>query len=147
MKCKTVRSVVIIEDKEEDCESICRALADLLEVPNITIFRTGREALGVLMHLPDSAARSAGALPKLILLDFHLPKMRAPEVISALRTNPVMHTVPIVVLSDSCNTEDIQASYRSGANGFVCKPVDFVGFQDAVRLLGRYWLEFNQCPA
>ncbi len=138
--------MVIIDDKKEDCESIRHALADLIDFSNITVFETGRKALDALTRTSESAPGKNSRPPKLILLDFDLPRMQAPEVVAALRASAFTRFVPIVVFSDSRATKDMRASYESGANGFVCKPVDFVEFQETVTLLGRYWIEFNQYP-
>jgi DNA-binding response OmpR family regulator len=102
--------------------------------------------LEALASRPNGTLEKSSRPPSLILLDFDLPRMRAPEVIAALRACPWTRFVPIVIFSDSQASKDIKASYESGANGFVCKPVDFSEFQEAVRALGRYWLEVNQHP-
>lgn len=146
MRYEAASSVVIIDDKEEDCESIRCALADLMDVLHVSIFNTGRKALDALVRSTDNTSGQCSRPPDLIILDFDLPRMRAPEVVAALRANPVMHLVPIVIFSDSRATRDIKDSYESGANGFVCKPVDFEEFQDTVRTVGRYWLEINKHP-
>ena len=83
---------------------------------------------------------------RIVLLDFNLGTTRAPEVVAAMRATPALHYVPIVIFSDSCAAEDMQASYESGANGYVCKPVDFAEFQESVRVLARYWLQLNRLP-
>ena len=35
------------------------------------------------------------------------------------------------------------ASYGLGANSYIRKPVDFKQFVEAVRDIGKYWLEIN----
>ena len=127
--------------------SIQGALASLVDPSYVTVFHSGSKALDALTHSSERTSRGKRISPILVILDFHLPGMGAPEVIVALRASRPMSLVPIVVLSDSCEMQDIKASYESGANGFVCKPVDFEKFQERVKLIGQYWLEVNHCPS
>ena len=54
--------------------------------------------------------------------------------------------LPVVVFTTSRERNDLRDCYLSGANSYVCKPVEF---SDSVTLLGRladYWLKLNVNP-
>ena len=41
---------------------------------------------------------------------------------------------------------DLDQVYELGANSYICKPVDFEKFAEAVGHLGMYWVLFNELP-
>ena len=68
------------------------------------------------------------------------------EVLRAVRQDPVLRSVPIVVLTSSREEQDIVESYNVGVNAYVVKPVEFEGFLEVVRQLGLFWVVLNQAP-
>jgi CheY-like chemotaxis protein len=82
--------------------------------------------------------------PGLILLDLKLPKVDGLEVLRRIRADERTQIVPVVVLTSSKLDEDLIASYRNGANGYVRKPVKFTEFVEAIRTLGMFWLLLNE---
>ncbi|MEP6896573.1 MAG: response regulator, partial [Chloroflexota bacterium] len=69
------------------------------------------------------------------------------EVLQQLRADPRTALVPVVMLTSSDEEKDILASYKSGVNSYVRKPVDFNEFTEAVKNLKFYWVILNQPPA
>ena len=51
------------------------------------------------------------------------------------------------IWSEFCREErDLVAGYSLGANSYICKPVDFLQFSEAIRQLGLYWMLLNERP-
>ena len=76
-----------------------------------------------------------------------MPKVDGLEVLSALKADDTLKTIPVVMLTSSREEQDLARSYKLGANAYVVKPVDFRDFIEAVRQLGAFWAVVNEPPA
>jgi CheY-like chemotaxis protein len=92
--------------------------------------------------------RSPGDLqvPIVVLLDLRLPKVDGIEVLRQARSDPVWRQVPIVVMTTSRESRDIEAAYGLGVNSYIVKPVDFLTFTEVVKSIKVYWLLTNEPP-
>jgi two-component system, response regulator len=136
----TDRPILLVEDNPDDEALTLRALKRNSIRNEVTVARDGAEALDILF--PGDGA--GGMLPGLILLDLKLPKVDGLEVLRRIRADTRTRIVPIVVLTSSRLDDDVLASYHSGANGYVRKPVNFAEFTAAVSTLGVFWLQLNE---
>ena len=75
-----------------------------------------------------------------------MPKVDGLEVLSALKADDTLKTIPVVMLTSSREEQDLARSYKLGANAYVVKPVDFRDFIEAVRQLGAFWAVVNEPP-
>jgi two-component system, response regulator len=110
------------------------------------VARDGVEALDWLLGRGPHASRDVNDLPQLVLLDLKLPKVDGHGVLRAVRADPRTRRLPVVILTSSKEERDVLESYESGANAYVCKPVDFTEFATAVQQLGLFWLTVNEGP-
>ncbi|HPC58552.1 MAG TPA: response regulator, partial [Kiritimatiellia bacterium] len=79
-----------------------------------------------------------------ILLDLKMPKMNGLEVLQAVKGDPSLSVIPVVMLTSSREEADLSRSYASGANAYVVKPVEFDEFLQTVRDLGLFWGRVNE---
>jgi CheY-like chemotaxis protein len=86
-------------------------------------------------------------LPLVILLDLHLPKIDGIEILRKIRACEDTKLVPVIVMSTSREEDEMVASYLLGVISFVSKPVIFLDFADAFRMLGLFLMVTNQPPA
>ena len=136
----TGKSILLVEDNPDDEALTLRALKKN-NIPNeVNVARDGAQALAFLF--PGDGATVE--LPGLILLDLKLPKVDGLEVLRRIRADDRTKIVPVVVLTSSKLEDDILASYQSGANSYVRKPVKFAEFADTVKALGVFWLLLNE---
>lgn len=136
--------ILLVEDNPDDEELTLMAMKQSHILNEIIIARDGVEALDYLFGKGMHSGRDPKMLPQLVLLDLKLPKLGGLEVLKSLRADPRTQLIPVVILTSSSEEEDIIESYRSGANSYVRKPVEFNRFADAVRQLGLYWLLLNE---
>jgi two-component system, response regulator len=133
------RSILLVEDNEDDVELTLRAFARSEVLHEITVVRDGAAAVDYLLHR-DARADA----PEVVLLDLKLPRLDGLEVLRRLRADERTRRLPVVVLTSSDEEQDLAACYDLGANSFVRKPVDFARFVHAANQLGSYWLELNE---
>lgn len=140
----TSKIILLVEDNADDELLTLRALRSIAQICPIIVVRDGAEALDWLYRRGVHADRDASLDPQLILLDLGLPKIDGLGVLRAIRGDAAMHRMPIVVLTSSAQDRDVIESFQLGANSYVCKPVGFEAFVQAVTQLGLYWLTLNQ---
>jgi len=140
------RTILLVEDNQDDEELTLRALSRNNIGNHVVVVRDGQEAIDWLEGTGPHAGRDVADTPALILLDLKLPKVDGLDVLRRLRANPHTEMVPVVILTSSKEDRDRASGYKSGANSYVQKPVDFTEFVDAVRQLGMYWLMLNEPP-
>ena len=138
------KTILLVEDDPEDGILTLRALRKNNIGSRIFVARDGAEALDFLFCTNTYADRDPHEMPQLILLDIKLPKIDGLEVLRRLRANECTRQLPIVMFTSSKEDQDLIKSYKSGANSYIHKPIDFTEFVDAIRQLGTYWLELNE---
>jgi two-component system response regulator len=143
MKSKTI---LLVEDNPDDEALTLRALHKNKILNDVMVVRDGAEALDYVFCQGVYAGRDPDQTPSVILLDLKLPKVDGLEVLRRLRASDATHRFPVVILTSSKEERDLIESYRLGANSYICKPVDFNQFMEAVRQLGLYWLMLNEAP-
>jgi CheY-like chemotaxis protein len=141
---KTAETILLVEDNPDDEELTRMALRNSNIANTVIAAHDGAEALEYLFCTGEYADRDRDDRPALILLDINLPKINGLEVLKRIREDPHTQLIPVVVLTTSREEQDLVASYRIGANSYLCKPVDFDNFAAAVHQLGMYWLLLNQ---
>ena len=93
-----------------------------------------------------AASRRPEDLPSLILLDLNLPGKTGFEVLDVIRAQPLLKTIPVVVLTSSNREEDVELSYAHGANSFISKPGSFDELCQVIAGLEHYWFRFCRIP-
>jgi len=140
-------TILLVEDNPDDVELTIRAFRKNNIANNMVVARDGVEALDYLFCQGAFSDRDARDAPRLILLDLKLPKLDGLQVLERLRADERTRLIPVVILTSSKEEQDLVSSYKSGANSYVRKPVDFIQFVEAVRHIGLYWLLINESPA
>ena len=100
-------------------------------------FVNGTDALNYLLGDDRSGAASAKR-QQLILLDLNLPDMTGIDILQKLKGNKHTKRSPIVVLTTTDDSREIQRCYDLGANVYITKPVNYEGFANAIRQLGLF---------
>jgi DNA-binding NarL/FixJ family response regulator len=67
-------------------------------------------------------------------------------VLTEVKGDRDLHTLPVVILTTSDAEADVNTAYQQRANAFLTKPVDFEDFLDLIRKLGEFWLTAVHLP-
>ena len=139
-------TILLVEDNPDDVELTMRAFKKNNIANYVVIARDGVEALDYLFGTGAYTDRDTNDTPRIILLDLKLPKLDGLQVLERLRNDERTRLTPVVILTSSKEEQDLVSGYKSGANSYVSKPVDFNQFVEAVRQIGLYWLLINEVP-
>jgi|SRR5690242_16273047 CheY-like chemotaxis protein len=140
-----VKRILLAEDSANDIELTLAALSEHRLANQIDVVRDGADALDYLYRRGAYANRTGGH-PAVVLLDLKMPKVNGLEVLRAIKSDPAMHSIPVVMLTSSREEGDLIRSYQLGVNAYVVKPVEFGEFMQAVRQLGAFWAVVNEAP-
>jgi two-component system, response regulator len=140
------KMVLVVEDNPDDELMTVETLQHAGMTNDIEVMRDGAEAVDFLFGTGAHAGRDLSLMPAVILLDLKLPKLSGIDVLNRIRANELTAHIPVVILTSSSEDEDMISSYKSGANSYVRKPVQFSQFADAVHQVGMYWLLINEPP-
>nr|MDT0665664.1 response regulator [Micromonospora sp. DSM 115978] len=84
--------------------------------------------------------------PDLIVLDLNMPRMNGRELLTLIKGDGDLRSIPVVVLTTSAAPDDIDGAYDSYANAYVTKPVSLDAFSDAVHGIEQFFLDTARLP-
>ena len=138
--------LLLVEDSPDDVEFFLHSFRAANIPAQIQIAQDGAEALDFIFGTGDHADRSPPGRLRAIVLDLKLPKIDGLDVLRRVKGDPRTKHIPVIVLSSSREERDLVEGYQLGINSYVVKPMQFDEFAELVRVLGRYWLQFNATP-
>lgn len=139
------RRILLIDDNPNDVELALAAFEQGQLSHDVEVAHSGQEALDYLLAR-GRFANQTPEMPVVVLLDLNMPHMDGMAVLRAIKAEPSLREIPVVMLTTSREETDIEACYRLGASAYVVKPVDFGEFIDAVRTIGVFWALLNEQP-
>jgi CheY-like chemotaxis protein len=132
--------ILLIEDSRADAKIIERALRESDVLHRLTVIPDGRHALDYLFALRDERI-PADQEPDLILLDLNLPGLDGCQVLTQIKSDPLLRMIPVVILTTSHREEDVLQTYLAGANTYIPKPAEYPSYQELVATLRHYWVD------
>ncbi len=127
-----LKPMSLVEDDSVDVMIVRRALKELQITSPLVHSSNGKEALEYLRS-------ESNKKPCVILLDLNMPKMNGIEFLKVVKADDVLKKIPIVVLTASREGQDVVESFKLGVAGYIVKPIDYIKFVEAIRVIDAYW--------
>ena len=135
--------ILLVEDNPGDVRLTREALREGKVRNRLSVAADGVEALAYLRREGEFAA---AVRPDVILLDLNLPRKDGRQVLSEIKGDPALRSIPVVILSSSRAEQDVAGAYGLHANCYVAKPIDLDRFISVVRAIEEFWLRVVQLP-
>ncbi|HXN26847.1 MAG TPA: response regulator [Candidatus Acidoferrales bacterium] len=135
--------VLLVEDSPGDVRLTQEAFREANPAIHLHVTTDGVEAMAFLNR---QGIHARAPRPDLILLDLNLPKMDGREVLANIKEDPVLKTIPTVILTTSDAEADIVKSYQLQANCYLSKPVQLDAFESLVGSINDFWLTKVKLP-
>lgn len=138
-----VIDVLLVEDDPGDVLMTREAFEHHRIRNSLHVVADGVEALRFLRGEGDHADAPR---PGLILLDLNLPRKDGREVLTEIKSDESLRSIPVVVLTTSEAEEDILRSYELHANAYITKPVDFERFIEVIKRIDDFFVTVVKLP-
>jgi two-component system, chemotaxis family, response regulator Rcp1 len=135
--------VLLVEDSPGDVRLTKEALGEANTSINLHVATDGVEAM---LFLRREGSHAHAPRPDLVLLDLNLPRMDGREVLSQVKADDRLKTIPIIILTTSEAEADIVNSYQLQANCYLSKPVQLEAFESLVKSINDFWLTKAKLP-
>lgn len=139
--------VLLVEDDPSDARLIQRAFSKLDAALAMIRLTNGDDVVSYLSGENPYDNRTTYPLPCIVLLDIKLPRRSGFEVLQWLRRQPTaLNRLPVVMLTSSRHSVDINRAYDLGANSYLSKPETASQLEQLATRFQSYWLGINESP-
>ena len=139
-------TILMADDDPDDRQLTQEALEEGRLINSLRFVENGEELLDYLRKQGKYAPPAEAPRPGLILLDLNMPRKDGRAVLQDIKSDPLLRTIPVVVLTTSKADEDVYRSYDLGVNSYIVKPVTFEALVDILVTLEKYWFEIVELP-
>ncbi len=139
-------TILMADDDADDRQMTKEAFLESRLGNDLRFVEDGVELLDYLNRRGKYAPPAEAPRPGLILLDLNMPKMDGREALKAIKADPELRRIRVVVMTTSKAEEDVMRTYDLSAASYITKPVTFTQLSEVIRALGKYWLEIVELP-
>lgn len=122
-------AILYVEDDERSRKIMRLLLETMLELEQVHIFEDSHNFVNRVADLQPS--------PDIVLLDIHVPPYDGFEMLRLLRAQPAFSTTPIIALTASVMSEEVQQLKSAGFSGVIAKPIDMETFPQLLQRVAQ----------
>ncbi len=141
--------LIYVDDNSRDRLLLERVVKKYTTLENYLILTDGEELVDYIAFYDKDSENGVyidAYFPSVILLDVKMPKITGLETLVEIRKHEKAKFIPVVMLSHSYLTSDIQMAFELGANGYLVKPKKFQSFKSQILTVCEFWLKENVLP-
>lgn len=131
------KNIIMIDDNQDDYEILIRGFKSIGFEEDITWFKKAKDAIDyfeILIRNPESRN-----LPYLIILDLNMPGLDGRNMLTLIKSNKYLKSIPTIILSTSADKQDVSFCYENGANTYFQKPLRYQKLQEICESIKKYW--------
>jgi CheY-like chemotaxis protein len=136
-------NILLVDDDAGDILMTRKALENGKIFNTLNCACDGVEALAYLRRQGEFAGASR---PDLVVLDLNMPRMDGRELLSEMKQDAELRSIPTVVFTTSDSEQDISNMYKLQANCYITKPIDLEQFAKIVREIKSFWFTVVKLP-
>jgi CheY-like chemotaxis protein len=131
------RVILHVEDNPDDVVLTAMAFRKAGVDAKLEVATDGDKAIALL------SGSLSGSPPACVLLDIKLPTLSGLDVLAWIRKHPNFRRLPVIMLTSSSISSDINQAYDLGANSYLIKPPDLDSLIELAKTIDLYWLRTN----
>ncbi|MEM8874695.1 MAG: response regulator [Planctomycetota bacterium] len=136
-------TILLIEDNRDDQRFVKLALEYLEIDANLEVVDDARHGMRYLMN---EGEYEHAETPDLIIMDINMPRVSGIEMLDLMHVDERIGLIPVIMLTTSDASEDVNACYAKGCNAFVTKPFGHKELLDKLNKLCAFWLDAAELP-
>jgi CheY-like chemotaxis protein/DNA-binding XRE family transcriptional regulator len=136
--------VLLVEDSAADVILFRKALSACPEPLDLHVIPDSEQ---VMSYLQKHATPSDRGAPDLVMLDISLPKISGLQLLKLIKNNPETVRLPVVILTNSVSSKEMDEAYHGGAAGFIQKRMEMEEYVESIQSAMRYWCRTVALPA
>jgi len=138
-----IAEILLVEDNPGDVLLIREAFSELGFEGRFHVVEDGIQAIS---FLRQQDGYEAAIRPDLIILDLNLPRKDGREVLAEIKADPLLRSIPVVILTTSDAEDEVEKVYGLHANCFITKPSFFENFINVVKSIQTFWFSIVKLP-
>ena len=129
--------ILLVEDNEGDVILTLEIFNELMLLNKINVVKDGEQAI---RYLNKQKEFENVKTPDLIFLDINLPKINGKEVLQYIKSQPLLKSIPVIVLTTSSSRIDEEECFKNNAKFYIIKPLQINTLLQAIASLKVFCL-------
>jgi chemotaxis family two-component system response regulator Rcp1 len=135
--------VLLVDDNPGDVRLVQEAFREACDTIHLHVAVDGVDAL---TFLRQEGEHANAPRPDFILLDLDMPRTTGREVLTVIKRDAGLKTIPTAILTGSDDDMDVETSYSLQANCYLRKPLNLIDFKILVKAINQFWMTMVTLP-